>query len=254
MINTLLKSGFQITLILLGAIFIIGCDKSSDPIEPSPLGIKDTLTFNVSLNLDQNTYVFNPKPGNDYFSNDQGYATLGGQGSYANGEIYFFEKYIELVNNDENVSIKIGFKFRPNPIIYDSRHGCQSQTNLANSLLGEQHYALCSSSIYNDYLDCLSLEENKLFFEIEFEDLTANKKYKSGINSSSNDTFFRIDKVQKLHYEGPIRTLSFDYLIEGEFNVILHRYDFAGTEYQDSLIMQNSQFQIGFWDLDECND
>jgi len=221
--------------------------------EANSLGIEDTVRFYVNLTAGGKPYVFNFRPGNDDSSNaSQVYRNTGSHGYDASFTWQMISRYIEIVDKEKNVSLKIGFYFRPGAKIeVGSDDECEKLEDESDKYFVPKSYPICDSSGSGEFLACANTNEDEFYFQVEFIDVANAKRFKSGIQVMA-DSFFRIDGIQKLSYlDRKVSTGSFSLVIQGEFNITMHEYK-TGTPDDpnaESLTMENTKFKIGIKDL-----
>jgi len=160
---------------------------------------------------------------------------------------HFLSTSILSIGN-ENITLKIGFSYDPDPSLDRLLYNCETQTDQATSILIAQEFPLCNSSLFGDFLDCILSEDNVPYFAIELEFLNSGERFRSGLNVENG--FFIVDKVERLHFDGPRGNItSFDFLLEGLFNVTLHKAGLNSANSNDSITVGNSGFKIGLWEL-----
>lgn len=228
---------------------LVGCGPSA-PIGP--------IQLEVHLRLDGKPYSFNPKVGDGYTPNTIGltefphsYFTSGNFHTAGNGKLVRFGQNISLWDRDENVYLKIGFLTDPSNIDrldYD----CEARLDHSEALLIPGDYDLCASRSEV----CYPTEKDKLYFEITLSFPDQDEVYYSTFHEydlpdTATGTFFRIEKVERFHFEQPDggNITNFEYLIEGVFNAVL-----TEATSEKKLYMQDSDFKIGIWDLVLCNE
>jgi len=237
-------------MIMTLLLIFFSCDKK----ESTPqLGIQDTVTLSLNLNVGGTSYSFSLKPGDsETTSASQIYENLGSDGSNINNKLEFLDRYIQLTDRVKNVRVSVGFSFHPGQVIYtNSDDKCFLLDKEMVKYFVPKSYPICSSWGGGDFLSCSNGSQDAFYFQIWFDDLAGKKYYKSGIQQVAG-SFFRIDKIQKLSFvDKKSSTGSFDYLIQGEFNIPMQAYKFGvpDSPNPETLTMENSQFTLGIQDL-----